>query len=54
MRQRQWLELMADYDVDVQYYPRKVNVVSDALSRKPETPPTVQPSQKELLRELVC
>jgi len=35
IRQRRWLELMADYDIDQQYHPGKVNVVPDALSRKP-------------------
>ena len=35
MRQRRWLELMADYDIDLQYHPGKMNVVPDALSRKP-------------------
>ena len=34
MRQRRWLELVNDYDVDIQYHPRKANVVADALSRK--------------------
>jgi len=32
MRQRRWLELMADYDINLQYHPRKVNMVPDALS----------------------
>ena len=27
MRQRRWLELLADYDIDLQYHPGKVNVV---------------------------
>nr|GEZ02272.1 RNA-directed DNA polymerase [Tanacetum cinerariifolium] len=34
MRQRRWLELLKDYDTDIQYHPRKANVVADALSRK--------------------
>ena len=34
MRQRRWLELIKDYDLEVHYHPRKVNVVADALSRK--------------------
>ena len=34
MRQRRWLELVKDYDIDIQYHPRKANVVADALSRK--------------------
>ena len=42
MRQRRWLELMADYDIDLQYHPGKVNVVSDALSRKFEACITMQ------------
>jgi hypothetical protein len=34
MRQRRWLELIKDYDLEVHYHPGKANVVSDALSRK--------------------
>jgi hypothetical protein len=34
LRQRRWLELIIDYDLDIQYHPRKINVVADALSRK--------------------
>nr|GEV71146.1 reverse transcriptase domain-containing protein [Tanacetum cinerariifolium] len=34
MRQRHWLELLADYDCEIRYHPRKANVVADALSRK--------------------
>ncbi|GKE64991.1 putative reverse transcriptase domain-containing protein, partial [Tanacetum coccineum] len=34
MRQRRWLELLADYDCEIRYHPRKANVVADALSRK--------------------
>ncbi|GJW04913.1 putative reverse transcriptase domain-containing protein [Tanacetum coccineum] len=34
MRQRRWLELLADYDCETRYHPRKANVVADALSRK--------------------
>jgi hypothetical protein len=34
MRQRRWLELIKDYDLEVHYHPRKANVVADALSRK--------------------
>nr|GEZ88504.1 putative reverse transcriptase domain-containing protein [Tanacetum cinerariifolium] len=39
MRQRQWLELLNDYDCDIHYHPRKENVVADALSRKEREPP---------------
>ncbi|WMV14704.1 hypothetical protein MTR67_008089 [Solanum verrucosum] len=31
---RRWIELLKDYDVTIQYHPRKANVVTDALSRK--------------------
>jgi hypothetical protein len=31
------LELIKDYDLDIQYHPRKANVVADALSRKGQT-----------------
>jgi hypothetical protein len=34
MRQRRWLELIKDYDLEVHYHPRKANVLADALSRK--------------------
>ncbi|KAI3667676.1 hypothetical protein L6452_42745 [Arctium lappa] len=34
MRQRRWLELLKDYDCELQYHPGKANVVADALSQK--------------------
>nr|GFC11840.1 hypothetical protein [Tanacetum cinerariifolium] len=34
MRQRHWLELLKDYDTNIQYHPGKANVVADALSKK--------------------
>ncbi|GKB23702.1 reverse transcriptase domain-containing protein [Tanacetum coccineum] len=33
MRQRQWLELLADYDCKICYHPGKANVVADALTQ---------------------
>jgi hypothetical protein len=34
LRQRRWLELIKDYDLDIQYHPGKANVVANVLSRK--------------------
>jgi hypothetical protein len=34
MRQRRWLELIKDYELEVHYHPEKANMVADALSRK--------------------
>src|SRR5207244_497194 len=34
MRQRRWLELIKDYNLEVHYHPGKANVIADALSRK--------------------
>jgi hypothetical protein len=34
MRQRSWLELVKDYDLEIHYHLGKANVVADALSRK--------------------
>jgi hypothetical protein len=34
MRQRRWLELIKDYELEVHYLSGKTNVVADAMSRK--------------------
>jgi hypothetical protein len=34
MRQRRWLELIKDYELEIHYHPGKANVVVDALSQK--------------------
>ncbi|GJT25960.1 putative reverse transcriptase domain-containing protein [Tanacetum coccineum] len=39
MRQRRWLELFSDYDCESRYYPKKVNMMADALSRKERIKP---------------
>ncbi|GJS65505.1 putative reverse transcriptase domain-containing protein [Tanacetum coccineum] len=39
MRQRRWIELLSDYDCEIHYHLKKVNVVADALSRKERIKP---------------
>jgi hypothetical protein len=34
LRQRRWLELIKDYDLGINYHPRKFNVVANALSQR--------------------
>jgi hypothetical protein len=34
MRQRRWIELIKDYELEIHYHLGKANVVADALSRK--------------------
>jgi hypothetical protein len=34
MRQRRWLELIKNYELEIHYHPGKANVVADALSHK--------------------
>jgi hypothetical protein len=34
MRQKRWLELIKDYDCEINYHPGKANVIAEALNRK--------------------
>jgi hypothetical protein len=52
LRQRRWLELIKDYDLEVHYHLGKANVVADALSRKSyANEMQVMPSLRELCAE---
>ncbi|KAL0552057.1 hypothetical protein IC582_011150 [Cucumis melo] len=51
MRQKRWLELMKDYDCEIQYHPGKANVVVDALSRKVAHSAVLITKQAPLLRD---
>nr|GFB45636.1 putative reverse transcriptase domain-containing protein [Tanacetum cinerariifolium] len=51
MRQRRWLELLKDYDTNIQYHLGKANVVADALSRKSGMIAGIM-VEEEIIREL--
>nr|GEY35645.1 retrotransposon protein, putative, Ty3-gypsy subclass [Tanacetum cinerariifolium] len=63
MRQRRWLELLANYDYEICYHPGKENVVADALSQKvlrvralvmtlhPKLPSQILRAQTEVINE---
>ncbi|GJY54587.1 putative reverse transcriptase domain-containing protein [Tanacetum coccineum] len=53
MRQRRWLELLADYDCEISYHPRKANDVADALSQKERILTTRWPNMKAIITEYV-
>ncbi|GJT08535.1 putative reverse transcriptase domain-containing protein [Tanacetum coccineum] len=39
MRQRQWIELLSDYECEIIYHPGKANVVADGFSKKERLKP---------------
>jgi hypothetical protein len=41
LRQRCWLELIKDYDLEIHYHPGKANLVADAFSRKEHVHATI-------------
>nr|GFD54562.1 reverse transcriptase [Tanacetum cinerariifolium] len=51
MRQRCWLKLLKDYDINIQYHPRKANVVADALSKKSGMMAGIK-VEEEIIRDL--
>nr|GEZ09155.1 retrotransposon protein, putative, Ty3-gypsy subclass [Tanacetum cinerariifolium] len=52
MRQRCWLELIKDYDANIQYHPGKANVVADTLSRKNSGTMACLKIQPEIIKDL--
>jgi hypothetical protein len=52
MRQRRWLELIKNYDLEVHYHPGNANVVADALSRKHCNYMTLEPCNEALCEEM--
>jgi hypothetical protein len=51
MRQRRWLELIKDYELEIHYDPGKANVVADALSRKSQVNMLATHPSYELAKE---
>ena len=53
MRQRRWLELIKDNDLEILYHPEKANVVANALSRKKQVDVVAMiTSRKEIVEDL--
>jgi hypothetical protein len=55
LRQRRWLELIKDYDLEINYHPGKANVVANALSQRSLANHLVVKSiPSELCDEFLC
>jgi hypothetical protein len=54
MRQRRWLELIKDYNLEVHYHPDKANVVVDAISRKAQCNYVAMDSKIATLCDELC
>ncbi|XP_076950774.1 uncharacterized protein LOC143623849 [Bidens hawaiensis] len=50
IRQRRWLELIKDYDLEIMYHPGKENVVANALSKKERPKPIFVKSYQLILK----
>ncbi|GJS44035.1 putative reverse transcriptase domain-containing protein [Tanacetum coccineum] len=53
MRQRQWIELLSDYECEIKYHAGKANVVADALSRKERLNPRRIPSVGDVRKPIM-
>ncbi|XP_052152528.1 uncharacterized protein LOC127770762, partial [Oryza glaberrima] len=51
LRQRRWLELIKDYDLEVHYHPGKANVVADALEAH-ESAYSLHPGSTKMYQDL--
>ncbi|GJV59668.1 putative nucleotidyltransferase, ribonuclease H [Tanacetum coccineum] len=54
IRQRHWLELLNNYDANIQYHPGKANVVADVLNRKNYGIMACLKIQSEIIKYLEC